>query len=299
MKKTAFQGLWPALFTPVGTSERPNFNQLEKLCELLVSQQVDGLYVLGSTGQGILFDTKDRKNVLNTVLEVVNGRIPVMVQVGSLTTKEATTLAEHAANSGASAVSSVGPIYFGGGLPMALYHYSEIAKAGQLPFFPYQLGNNSVPANAEDFVKSMLEIPFIEGMKLTTGNMLEISRVQNITKDRLKLFSGADELLCQAALSGTVGAIGTFYNLWGAECKQVLDKFKQGDFELASRFMLKFQEIIEYVLPNIWPFLRTAMQERYQIDIGLTVSPLGRGQKDWDPSEVRAILSSIDKIFHE
>lgn len=295
--KTEFQGLWPALFTPVGENERPNIKELEKLCEVLISQQVDGLYVLGSTGQGILFDTEDRKNVLQTVIDVAQGKIPVMVQVGALTTKEATHLAEHAAMAGATAASAVGPIYFGGGPEMAIHHYTEIAKAGQLPFFPYQLGNNSVPMNAEEFVASMLEIPFIEGMKLTTGNMLEISRVQNIAKDRLKIFSGADELICQAALSGTVGAIGTFYNLWGAECRQVLTKFKQGDFELASTFMLKFQQTIEYVLPNIWTFLRLAMKQRYQIDIGVPVSPLGKGQKDWDPKEVQAILKSIDELF--
>ena len=294
---TEFRGLWPAMFTPVGENEKPNYNQLQKLTELLVNQKLDGLYVLGSTGQGILFNQEDRKNVLETVLDTVNGRIPVMVQVGSLTTKEACRLAEHAAMSGASAVSSVGPIYFGGGPKMAIHHYTEIAKAGQLPFFPYQLGTNSIPENVEEFIKSILDIPFIEGMKLTTGNMLEISRIHNVASDKLKLFSGADELICQAALSGTVGAIGTFYNLWGAECKYVLNEFKEGDFELAKQFMLKFQQIIDKVLPNIWTFLQIAMQQKYQIEIGQTVAPLGCGQTSWDHREVASILAEIDSIF--
>ncbi|MVZ64713.1 dihydrodipicolinate synthase family protein [Sphingobacterium sp. DK4209] len=295
--QTQFKGLWPALFTPVSENERPNFAQLEKLCDTLVTQEVDGLYVLGSTGQGILFNDEDRKQVLETVLTVVKGRIPVMVQVGTLATRDACKLAEHASEVGAAAVSSVGPIYFGGGPKMALHHYSEIAKAGQLPFFPYQLGNNSIPGNFEDFIAAVLEIPFIEGMKLTTGNMLEISRIHNIAGDKLKLFSGADELICQAALSGTVGAIGTFYNLWGAECKYVLNKFKAGDFELARRFMLEFQRIIEYVLPNIWTFLRVAMQQKYQIDIGDTVAPLAKGQGTWDAEEVRKILNQLESTL--
>ncbi len=295
--KTQFKGLWPALFTPVSENERPNFIQLEKLCDTLVTQGVDGLYVLGSTGQGILFHDEDRKQVLETVLNVVNGRIPVMVQVGTLATRDACKLAEHAAEVGAAAVSSVGPIYFGGGPKMALHHYTEIAKAGQLPFFPYQLGNNSIPGNFEDFIAAVLEIPFIEGMKLTTGNMLEISRIHNIAGDKLKLFSGADELICQAALSGTVGAIGTFYNLWGAECKYVLNQFKAGDFELARRFMLAFQRTIEYVLPNIWTFLRVAMQQKYQIDIGNTVAPLAKGQATWDAEEVRKIINQLESTL--
>jgi N-acetylneuraminate lyase len=292
-----FKGLWPALITPVGNNERPELEELSKLCEVLVKQGVDGLYVLGSTGQGVLFGEEDRKEVLEVVLDCVGGRVPVMVQLGCLTTRESVRLAEHAASSGVAAVSSVGPIYFSGGQKMAIHHYTEIAKAAQLPFFPYQLG--VIPGNFEEFIQSVLEIPFIEGMKLTTGNLLEISRVNNIAKDRLKLFSGADELFCQASLSGTVGAIGTFYNLWGQECRYVLHEFKQGDFQLASRFMLKFQEIVELVLPNIWTFLKEAMLIKHQLNIGNTISPLGRGQQDWTHDQVSSILASIDQILQD
>lgn len=295
-KENLFEGVWPALITPVDESESPDYGELAKLCEVLVRQGVDGLYVLGSTGQGVLFTEADRKKILEEVMQVVAGRIPVMVQLGSLTTSESVRLAKHAALSGVAAVSSVGPIYFAGGQNMAIEHYTEIAKAAKLPFFPYQLG--AVQGDFNQFIHSVLNIPFVEGMKLTTGNLMEISRVQNIAKDKLKLFSGADELFCQASLSGTVGAIGTFYNLWGYECKYVLHEFKKGNFELASRFMLKFQEIIELVLPNIWTFLRQAMQMKHQVNIGKTISPLGRGQEEWKQEEVSAILASIDQVFH-
>lgn len=296
-KEDLFKGLWPALITPVGTNEKPELKELQKLCEVLVKQGVDGLYVLGSTGQGVLFGEEDRKEVLEVVLECVGGRVPVMAQLGCLTTKESVRLAEHAALSGVAAVSSVGPIYFAGGQQMAIHHYTEIAKAAQLPFFPYQLG--VIPGNFEEFIQAILKVPFIEGMKLTTGNLLEISRVHNIAKDQLKLFSGADELFCQASLSGTVGAIGTFYNLWGQECKYVLHEFQKGNFQLASRFMLKFQEIIELVLPNIWTFLKEAMLVKHQVNIGNTISPLGRGQTDWTESQVAAILASLEQTLQD
>ncbi|MBG6233523.1 N-acetylneuraminate lyase [Pedobacter sp. CAN_A7] len=296
-KEDLFKGLWPALITPVGNNERPELKELSKLCEVLVKQGVDGLYVLGSTGQGVLFGEEDRKEVLEVVLDCVGGRIPVMAQLGCLTTRESVRLAEHAALSGAAAVSSVGPIYFAGGQQMAIHHYTEIAKAAQLPFFPYQLG--VIPGDFGEFIQSILKIPFIEGMKLTTGNLLEISRVHNIAKDQLKLFSGADELFCQASLSGTVGAIGTFYNLWGHECRYVLHEFQQGNFQLARRFMLKFQEIIELVLPNIWTFLKEAMLIKHQVNIGNTISPLGRGQLGWTESQVSAILASLDQTLQD
>src|SRR5690606_6857812 len=129
--------------------------------------------------------------------------------------------------------------YFSGNQDTALEHYRQIAAASDLPFFPYQLGNNTM-GNITAFVDELLKIPTLRGMKLTTGQLLEIAIIKNHVGDRLQLFSGADELMCHAALCGTSGAIGTFYNLWGPTCKAALTAFKQGNYTFAKEFMLEF-----------------------------------------------------------
>ena len=293
--KNAFSGLWPAMFTPVDASGAPAMDQVEKLVELLIGQGLDGLYILGSTGQGVLFTEEQRKAVTEVVTGVNKGRVPVMVQVGSLTTAESARLASHAAQCGADAISSVGPIYFSGNTSAALEHYRQIAAATELPFFPYQLGNNTM-GDIPAFIDRLFEIPTIAGMKLTTGQLMEISAIRLHAGERLLLFSGADELMCHASLCGTVGAIGSFYNLWGPACKRVLEAFQEGDYVLAKEFMLEFQRTILYVLPNIWTFLRQAMLLKYSIDIGPTKSPLGVGQKPWDDAEVQAISERIESV---
>lgn len=288
-----FEGVWPAMLTPVSDTGEPAFDQLERLTDLLIGEGLDGLYLLGSTGQGVLFTEEQRKQVLETVVRVNAGRVPLMVQVGALTTAESIRLAQHAAARGADAISSVGPIYFTGAAKNALEHYRQIATATELPFFPYQLGNNTM-GNIQSFVDELLEIPQVVGMKLTTGQLLEIGAIHQHAGGHLRLFSGADELFCHASLCGTVGAIGTFYNLWGPTCQQVLRLFKQGDYELGKAFMLEFQEIILYVLPNIWTFLRQAMRLKYGIDIGCTKPPLGTLQDEWDDDEVQRITNRIE-----
>ena len=136
--KNEFKGLWPAMFTPVNGNGDPAIDQLEKLVGLLISQGMDGLYILGSTGQGVLFTEDQRKKVAAVVTEVAAGRVPVIVQVGSLTTEESVRLAKHAAQCGADGISSVGPIYSPASANMAFEHYRAIASATHLPFFPYQ-----------------------------------------------------------------------------------------------------------------------------------------------------------------
>lgn len=297
-KHNPYKGLWPALFTPLNENGTPNLKELEKITELMISQKMDGLYILGSTGQGILLNDDQRKVVTEVVSSVNNGRLPVMVQVGSLTTAESVKLASHAADCGVDAISSVGPIYYGSsdGTPdMAINHYRQIAEASNLPFFPYQLGEGKFGGSVSSFVDKLLKIPNITGMKLTTGNLLEIGSVSYNSKGKLILFSGADELMCQAAICGTSGAIGTFYNLWGPECKKVRSEFVNGDVELGTSFMLTFQEVISEILPNIWTFLRQAMLLRYGIDIGKCIAPLGNTHQPWQEKKVFEIIEIIKK----
>ncbi len=289
-----FKGLWPAMFTPVLDNGEPAYDEIEKLVELLISQQMDGLYILGSTGQGILFREDERKKVTEVVCKTVSGRIPVMVHVGSLTTAESIRLAQHAEKCGVDGVSSVPPIYYTGNADTALEHYSRIAESTSLPFFPYQLGDNSIPGNVHSFIEKLLEIPNAAGMKLTTNQLLNISSIHNQVGSRLKLFSGSDELFCHATLCGTVGAIGTFYNLWGVPCRHVMSAFVNGNYDLGKEFMLAFQRTIALVLPNVWPFLRKAMLLKYNIDIGPTVAPLGNTQKDWKDKDVIEIMEQIE-----
>ncbi|MEO9005005.1 MAG: dihydrodipicolinate synthase family protein [Ginsengibacter sp.] len=294
--KEKFKGLWPAMFTPVADDDEPAYNEIEKLVELFISQQMDGLYILGSTGQGLLFTEEQRKKVTEVVSKTSSGRIPVVVHVGSLTTAESIRLAQHAEKCGVDGVSSVPPIYYTGNADTALEHYKNIAGSTSLPFFPYQLGDNSIQGDVHSFIDRLLKIPNITGMKLTTNQLLNISSIHNYIGDKLKLFSGSDELFCHATLCGTVGAIGSFYNLWGVQCKQVMTEFKNGNYQLGKEFMLSFQHAIEVVLPNVWPFFRKAMLLKYNIDIGHTKGPLGNTQKEWEDKKVMEIIEKLESI---
>lgn len=294
--KNGFKGIWPALFTPVNERGEPELSQLEKLVDLLISQNLDGLYILGSTGQGVLFTEEERKKVTKAVVGFVGDRVPVIVQVGALTTDESIRLARHAEKCQVSGISSVGPIYYAASPEMALAHYKAIAKSTGLPFFPYQLGDNSIPGDTISFVKNLLDIENVAGMKLTTNQILEISLIHNYAGNKLKLFSGSDELFCHASLCGTVGAIGTTYNLWGVQCKHILSEFTNGNYRLAKQFMLSYQEVIQQILPNIWPFLRSAMRLKYDIELGPAKAPLANVQKKWKDQDVLPVIEKIESL---
>ena len=290
MSTQQFKGVWPALFTPVHANGKLNLHELEKLIELLISQEMDGIYILGSTGQGFLFGEEERKEITAHTMQIVKERVPVIVQVGAMNTEESIRLARHAADHGADGISSVGPIYYGGSGEMAFTHYRRIAEATDRPFFPYQIGG----AASHEVIRKLLDLPQVKGMKLTTGKLLEIGTIKNMAGDRWQLFSGADELMCQAAITGTAGAIGTFYNMFGPTCKYVRSAFLDGKVNEANEFMLTFQGFIEKILPYVWTFINKGMELKYDIHIGPPKPPLLAPPMPWSDEEIIGMMEQVD-----
>ena len=285
------------MLTPLDSSGNPAFNETEKLVELFVRQGMDGLYLLGSTGQGPLLSLAHRQSIAECVVGTAAGRIPVMVHVGAVATDDAISLARHARQIGADSISSVGPIYYRAPADAVFEHYRRIGAAGELPFFVYHLSIvNTLALRGREYVDRLLGIPHIAGMKYTEGDLYQLGLICSYAGDRLRVFSGADELLCQAALCGTCGAIGTFYNIWGPACQKARRDFCGGSLSAGQQFMSVFQQALDEVLSSqsTWSFLRAAMRIKYGIDIGPCRAPLGVSDHAWDDSNVERILALVD-----
>ncbi len=296
MSPTTYHGTWPAFLTPFDAQGKPSLSAVEQLTELYVSQKLGGLYVLGSTGQWPLLTIQERFAVAERVVSTVKKRIPVIVHVGAVTTEDAEALARHAAKIGADGVSAVAPIYYSFSSDMVFEHYRRIGEASSLPLYVYHLSSvNQLRIAPKDYAERLLSIPHVAGMKITDGDLFQFGLIHAHTRGKLMLFSGADEVLCQAALSGATAAIGSFYNIFGVECQKARATFVAGNIEAGLSFMQGFQQMISAVLQSgsIWTFFRAAMQRRFQIDIGQSRAPLGICDKPWETAEVDRLIRLV------
>lgn len=294
-----YHGLWPAMLTPLDSAGQPALGETEKLVDLFVEQKLDGIYLLGSTGQGPLLSVGQRQAITECVVKTAAGRIPVMVHVGAVSTEDSVTLARHAARVGADSISSVGPIYYRPSTDGVFEHYRQIGEAGQLPFYIYHLSIvNTLSLGGRDYVERLLGLPNIAGMKFTERDLYQLGLICAYAGERLTIFSGADELLCQAAMSGAHGAIGTFYNLWGPACQRARRAFVEGSVTAGIRFMTEFQLALDEILSSgsTWSFLRAAMRIKYNIEIGACRSPLGVTDRPWNEADVVRILARVDDL---
>jgi N-acetylneuraminate lyase len=290
-------GIWPAMLTPTAADGQPSLSACEQLVELFAQQKLGGIYVAGSTGGWPLFTIEERKSIAERVVRAAARRLPVMVHVGAVATADAIALAEHAARVGADAISAVGPIYYPISTGALFEHYRRIASATPLPFYAYHLSLVAkVDLDPRQYVEKLLAIPHIAGMKITDHDLYPFGLIHTAAGDRLQLFSGADEVMCHAILSGATGAIGTFYNLWGPACAAARAATAAGDIETGRAFMLRFQSAIADVFAGggMWSFLRAAMKLKYGIEVGMPRPPLGSTDKPWADADVKRILARVD-----
>ncbi len=292
-----FGGLWPALVTPFGANGKPDIAVVERLVDQFARDGLDGLYVTGSTGQWPLLTLPERQDIVAAAVRASAGRLPIMAHVGAVTTEDAVTLAKHAAKVGADAVSTVAPIYYPASADVVFEHYRCVGAATDLPLFVYHIDiAQKLSADPRQYTERLVALPNIAGLKMTSLDLYLFGLIRAYGGDRLQLFSGADEVLCHAVVSGSIGAIGTFYNLWGKSCKAAWMAMRAGKIDVARAFTLRFQTAIARVLAagSTWTFLRQAMQQKYRIDIGMPRPPLGSQDKPWSDAEVAEIIALVD-----
>ena len=262
MTKT-FHGAWPALITPATAEGEVNYGVLRELTETLIGKQIGGLYVCGSTGEGLQLSVEERVRVTDEVMAQVRGRIPIVVHVGAAATRDAVALARHAQGAGAAGFGSVLPTV-GAGLEGTYLHYQAIAAAAPtLPFFPYLFGGQA------DAVSLMTElrrrIPNAAGAKYTGPSMSELSRLVDLGLaeggEGWTIFSGMDEQCVYAAMSGAPANIGSTLNPMPGPYREIRRRYESGDLAGANDLQLRVNRVTALLIGAGFPgALRESMR---------------------------------------
>lgn len=241
------KGIIPALVTPFDEKNQVDCGALKELVEYLLEQQVSGFYVCGSTGECFLMDMQERMRVVETVLESVHGRVPVVVHVGSMATENAILLAKHAAAHGADFVSSVPPFYYSFSQDEINSYYTDISAAVDLPIIVYNIpAFSGVSFNAEN-IRKLFDSCNIWGLKYTAYDLFELERIHRGCP-KLALFYGHDELFLNALPIGLHGAIGSTYNIMPQKFSYIWQMYKEGEMKHASVAQAQANEIIDTLI---------------------------------------------------
>ncbi len=287
-----FSGIIPALCTTFTPQDDVDTSALCELIEFLLGCHVDGFYVGGSTGEGLLMTEPERRLVAETVTRQVAGRAPVIIHVGALATSVSERLARHARQVNADAVASVPPFYYAVGRRGIETHYRRIAAAG-LPLYLYNIPSaTQVDLNAQ-FVYELYQEEVVQGMKYTSYDQLGFREIIERCGPGLNLLSGPDEMLLPFLMMGAHGGIGTTYNIVPELFVDLYAAWQAGDVERMQQRQFQIDRVILAVRDfGVIPAVKVALRMR-GLDSGgprMPLMPLTEEQE----AQLEAALRAID-----
>ena len=226
------QGVLIPLITPFDEKERVDEVMLRKLVDFYVQTSVQGLFVLGSSGQGPAMAVEERKRAAEIALEQARSRLPVIIHVGTADAEGTAELARHAAAKGADAVAVVPPYYYADHTEYEIIsHYRSVAAAVPLPIFIYENPKYSgISIPPEMAMRMKREIPTIRGIKVAYGAGALLEYVRLFPPD-VSVFTGNADLfgLVPFGLAGMINPPTSFLpelcvELWRSLHERKYDK---------------------------------------------------------------------------
>jgi N-acetylneuraminate lyase len=242
-------GLLPATFTPLHADGSLNLALVEPMVEHLIRDGVTGLYVCGSTGEGVSLTREERMAATEAFVAAARRRIPVVVQVGHNSIAEAQLLAAHAQAAGAGAISATPPSYFKPPTLAALVDcMGEIAAAApRLPFYYYHIpGMTAVTPNVAALLRNGGgRIPTLAGVKFSHTGVFDMQAALAVEDGRYNLLFGSDEMLLSGLCAGAHGAVGSTYNFAAPLYNRILAAFAACDVPTAQRLQALAVELVD------------------------------------------------------
>ncbi len=207
------------------------------LAEHLKRQGVVGVFVNGTTGEGMSLTLEEREQLAAEWRRVLPGGSKLFVHVGHNALCDAKRLAQHAQVIGADAVAAIAPDFFkpSGIEGLVEWCASIAAAAPDLPFYFYHMPSMSgVYASITDFLPRAAErIPNLAGVKFTHHAMGDYLTARQVDGGRFDVLWGSDGMLLGALVIGAKGAVGSTYNAIAPLYTKLIEAFQRGDCQTA------------------------------------------------------------------
>lgn len=240
-------GVVPPMVTPFQENGEVDYDALRTLVTFL-KEHVDGLFINGSYGGGVLMTEEERRQVAEVTVKTAEGKIPVTVHVGTADSLSAARLVDHAAGCGATAVAAVGPYYFKHSKEEILHYFEALVKAaqGRVPVYVYNNPQFQGYPMELDVIRDLKEKVGVSGVKDATFDIQNMAKYMRLLKsDTFDVALGTEAMWLSACVLGCKAFIPGIANAFPEICKKMFQEGMAGDFEACRKTQFEVNEMRE------------------------------------------------------
>jgi len=227
-----FTGSIVALVTPFKDGEI-DYEKIGELVEFHIANSTNAIIPCGTTGESPTLTHREHGEVVGKVIEVANGRIPVIAGTGSNNTSEAVSMTSHAKEVGADGSLLITP-YYNKPTQKGIYeHYKAVLKEVDIPIIIYNVPSRTGVSISAETVARLYEFDNIVAIKEATGDLDQASQISNLCD--ITVLSGDDSLTLPIMSIGGKGVVSVLANILPREVSELTSSFLKGDIENAQR----------------------------------------------------------------
>lgn len=247
MKTNIFKGTGVALVTPFNHDLSIDIKALSGIVDYVIGNGADFLVALGTTSEAATMDAKDKKTVLDTILNANAGRLPVMLGLGGNCTANVVDSIKQQDFDGIGGILSVVPYYNKPNQRGMEAHFTAIADASPVPVVVYNVPGRTGVNMASATTLRLAQHPNITAIKEASGNMTQIMEILADKPADFDLLSGDDSITMPMMAMGASGVVSVAANAYPNVFKAMTKALKDNDIKEATKAhltMLKMNELI-------------------------------------------------------
>lgn len=294
-------GLIAAPHTPFDKNGDVNLPVIDQLAELLIKQGVKGVYICGTTGEGLNCSVAERKAIAECWVTAAQGKLSITVHTGALSIADSLELTKHAETLDIFATSIIAPCFFKPGSVDDLVNYCATiaAAAPSKAFYYYHSGMTGVMFDMEQFlIKADKVIPNLAGIKFNHVDLYEFQRCKRVCGGKFDIPFGVDEFLPGGLAVGAIGAVGSTYNYAAPLYLDIINAFNRGDQDLVTALMDKVIGLIRPLVQFGGVAAGKAAMQLHGIDVGDPRLPI-RALSEQEKQDVVAQMQAAGFMDHQ
>ena len=240
-----WNGVYPAVTTKFKQDMSIDFEGFQKNIDAQIDAGVNGIILGGSLGEASALTNDEKSALIKSSKEVVQGKIPVIINIAEQTTEAAIEAAKAAEASNTNGLMILPPMRYKADDDETVAYFKAVANSTSLPIMIY---NNPVDYKIEvtlDMLEQLIECSNIQAVKESTRDTTNITRMINRFGDRIKILSGVDTLAVESMIMGASGWVAGLVCAFPKETVVIYRLVKAGRIQEAIEIFRWFLPLLE------------------------------------------------------